>query len=61
MLTNPKIKTVLKFVSRVAQPRFLTPRDRDVVERNLLALLAFLHLLRYAIPKPKLRRCATGE
>jgi hypothetical protein len=55
LLTNLKIKTVLQFVSRVAQPRFLTPRDHDAptrisATRNLLALLAFSDLLRHAIP-----------
>jgi hypothetical protein len=45
-----EVKTVLDFVSRVAQPRFLTPRDRDAAALNLLALLAFRDSLRGAIP-----------
>jgi hypothetical protein len=50
MQTKFKIETVLQFVSRVAQPRFLTRRDRDAAAR-LRDLLAFQDLLRDAIPK----------
>jgi hypothetical protein len=46
VLTTAEVKTVLTFVSRVAQPRFLTRRDRDAVAQfvSIVSILRFTPL-----------------
>jgi hypothetical protein len=66
LLTNAEIKTVLNLLAesrnRVFLCRVIATRQRGCADaRNLLALLAFLDLLRDAIPKPNRVATVTGK